>query len=260
MMYGRVATLSAVLLVAAGLVGLLEMVKDARIKMLAMAACILLAGILASGILASKSIGTWSEMAKDGPLPAYYSELGGWIKGNTDVNDVFLTTNEDGFMMNALAGRKVVSYRRAHSSPYTDMHARMADQAVMVYGTNSAKTRELLDRYNVEYLLVTYNWINNEFRISEDGELVGFFDPLDVPDNSTNRAYWDANGVAYVSVTMSMDPAPPANVPLYDLIVAMPYMGEGGGPISPALMQEFHLVKAVQAEGQNVFLIYERNG
>jgi len=30
--------------------------------------------------------------------------------------------------------------------------------------------------------------------------------------------------------------------------------------VSPTLMQEFHVVKAVQASGQNVFLIYERNG
>ncbi|MDD2655112.1 MAG: hypothetical protein PHQ80_00390 [Candidatus ainarchaeum sp.] len=257
MMYGRVATLSAALLVAVGLVNLLGMLKDGKVQVAVMASCILLAGMAVGDIIASKGAGQWSIMAKAGPLPGYYAELGGWIKENTNVNDVFLTTNEDGFMMNALTGRKVVSYRRAHSSPYTDMHARMADQAVMVYGTNAAKTKELLDKYGVKYLLVTYNWVSNEFRVSEEGELLGFFDPLDVPDNPTNRAYWDANGVSYISVTMSMDPAPPTNVPLYDLIVALPYM-EGGGPISPVLMQEFRPVKAVQVGGQNIFLIYER--
>jgi hypothetical protein len=258
MMYGRLATLAAVLLVAVGLVELLGMVKDGRLQMAAVAACILLAAVLANGILESKGVGTWSEMAEEMPLPAHYVELEGWVDGNTGVNDVFLTTNEDGFMLNALTGRKVVSYRRAHSSPYTDMHERMADQAVMVYGTNAAKTRELLDKYDVKYLLATYNWVNNEFRIAEDGSLEGFFDPLDVPDTPENGAYWDENGVVYIYVTMSMDPAPQPKVPLYDLIVALPYMGEGGGPVSPTLMQEFHRVKAVQVDGQNVFLIYER--
>lgn len=258
-MLERTSLLTAAILVGIGVFGLMGMAGGGKKGTGIAVAFILLAGFHVATGLSAMGSNQWTLVGKS-PLSPYHAELAGWIKENTDVNDVFLTTNEDGFMMNALTGRKVVSYRRAHSSPYTDMHERMADQAVMVYGTDSAKTRELLDKYDVKYLLATYNWVSNEFQVSESGELLGFFDPLDVPDNSSNREYWDENGVSYISVTMSMDPAPRPNVPLYDLIVALPYMGTDGGPVSPTLMQEFHVVKAVQASGQNVFLIYERNG
>lgn len=257
MMFGRVSLITGLLLVSIGFSNLAERIKNGKAALAALAVCILLAGLMVNNYLSVRSNDQWVKVGKD-PLPPFYAELEGWIKENTNVNDVFLTTNEDGFMMNSLTGRKVVSYRRAHSSPYTDMHARMADQAVMAYGTNGQKTSELLEKYDVKYLLVTYNWVSNEFRVSDQGQLAGFFDPLDVPNNATNKAYWDANGVKYLQATMSMDPAPPANVPLYDMIVALPYPIQNGGPISPTLMGHFRLVKAIKAEGADIFQIYER--
>ncbi|NYZ60331.1 hypothetical protein H0O01_01385 [Candidatus Micrarchaeota archaeon] len=257
MMFGRAATILSVLLVAIGFANLVERIRDRNVAAGALAICIILAMLMANNVLGVRETDRWAMVGKEA-VAEPHAELEAWIKQNTGVNDVFITTNEDGFMMNALTGRKVVSYRRAHSSPYTDMHQRMADQAVMVYGTNGQETLELLEKYDVKYVLVTYNWVSNEFRISDQGQLEGFFDPLDVPNNSSNKEYWDSNGVKYLQATMSMDPAPPPNIPLYDMIVALPYPLDQAGPVSPTLMGNFRLVKTVYSEGYPIFQIYER--
>jgi hypothetical protein len=193
-------------------------------------------------------------------LAPQFVELETWIKANTNVSDVFLTTNEDAFMMNALTGRKVLSYRRAHSSPYIDMNARMADQAVIVYGTDAAETSALLKKYEVKYLLWTGTWITNEFSFDQQGKFVGFFDPLDVPDNASNKAYWDAHGVKYLNQTMSLDPAARAGFPTYPMLIAIPYKMDMQAPYNPQLLDNFVLKKTIQSQGQDVFRIYERKG
>ena len=257
MMYERPGAILTILLIAVGIAGLAGRIKDGKTAMAAMGICLLLSGmVMVEGVNAITS-GQWWNVGKQA-LPGPYVELESWIKGNTDVNDVFMTTNEDGFMMNALTGRKVVSYRRAHSSPYTDMHTRMADQAVMVYGTNGQKTSELLSKYDVKYVLVAYNWVTNEFRVSDQGQLTGFFDPLNIPNNATNKEYWDANGVKYVQATMSLDPAPAGSTIMYDMLVALPYPLQQGGPVSPTLMSKFRLVKEINYEGYKMFAVYER--
>ena len=206
-------------------------------------------------IWSTKGSGQFEEMAK-APLLAPWAELSTWIRSNTNVNDVFLTTNEDGFMLNALSGRKIVSYRRAHASPYINMHERMADQAVMVYGTDDEKRVELMEKYDVKYLLWTNRWVLNEFQFDETGQLVGFFDPLSVPNTPENKKYWDENGVKYLEMNMPMDPAPPEGVPTYDLLIAIPYE-MSFEPLNPEIYDHFELKKIITYEGQEWFKIYE---
>ena len=201
----------------------------------------------------------WYKSGQQALMPPI-AELESWVKANTNVNDVFLTTNEDGFMMNAVTGRKVLSYRRAHSSPYTDVNTRMADQAVIVYGSDSAKAQALLKEYHVKYLLWTGNWILNEFSFDSQGQMNGFFDPLDIPDNSSNRAYWDSAGVRYFNQTMPLDPAPRPGSPEYKVLVAMPYAASIETPYNPSLLGNFVLKKTIQYNGQDAFRIYEIKG
>ena len=188
-------------------------------------------------------------------LQAPYLELAGWIRTNTGVNDVVLTTNEDGFMMNALTGRKVVSYRRAHSSPYINVSERMADQAVMVYGTNDTERALLLKKYGVKYILWTNRWVQNEFSFDSSGRLNGFFDPLTAPDESNYRAYWDSEGVKYLKVTMPMDPAPREGEPTYAQLIALPYQ-MSLEPVNPSLYDNFELKKTISWDGVEMFRVY----
>lgn len=254
MMTDRLGILS-ILLVSYGIHALIQ--KFANQRTLILAFLLLLAFSYFFDVFEGKKSDPWvsvGEVSLDEP----YVELQQWILDNTNVNDVFITTNEDGFMMNALTGRKSVSYRRTHTSPYTDMDKRMADQAVIVYGNNPDKIEELLDKYNVTYLLWTDRWLYNEFNIDESGYVVGFFDPLAVADSELYRYYWETNGVVYSSFEIPLDPAPRENVPTYDVLVAFPSNASVDTPYSNLLLNYFTLKKVISYQGYEYFRIYER--
>ncbi|MBI5223432.1 hypothetical protein HY990_03345 [Candidatus Micrarchaeota archaeon] len=190
------------------------------------------------------------------PLPPPIADLRAYLRSNTDVNDIILTDNEDGFMMNAVAGRKVLSYRRAHASPYIDMHQRMADQAVIVYGNNDLMRSQLLVKYHVKYLLWSNRWIPNEFQFDEQGKVAGFFDPLSVPNTPDYSRYWIANGVKFGNAKSSLDPAPREGAPIYDLLIATPYQ-MSLEPLSPDLYNHFTLEKTFSYGGTDYFRLYK---
>ena len=148
--------------------------------------------------------GNWISAGRS-ELSPMHKEIKSWILLNTGLNDVFLTTNEGGFMLNALSGRKVVTYRRTHAPVHTDMNQRALDAAVMLYGKNDAIRKELLKKYNVKYLFWSVRWFEEEF-IVENSQIVGFFDPLMVKDKPDYRDYLDNNGVRYVEMHTSLDP------------------------------------------------------
>lgn len=169
-------------------------------------------------------------------LSSFHKDIKSWIIQNTNVNDVFLTNNEDGFMLNALTGRKLVTFRRTHAPVYTDMDQRMLDTAVMVYGKNDAKRVELFKKYKVKYLFWSVKWIENEFTI-QDGNVVGLFDPLMVRDTPEYRKYLDDNEVRYVTPpeTQYLDPAWQASYPKYNVIVIVPANFDYGHPWDTSL-------------------------
>ena len=163
----------------------------------------------------------WNLVALD-PVPSDILLLKDWVVKNTKVNDVFITNNEDAFMMNAFTGRKTVSYRRTHAPVYTDMDQRMLDTAVILYGNNNAVREELLKKYKVKYVLWTVQWLRNEFIFSDDDQLVGFFDPLMVKSNEKYKKYLDENGVRYSIYNSYLDPAWLKSYPTYDVLVVLP--------------------------------------
>jgi len=224
----------------------------------------LLLMLLACGFIAYSdywkgvSADRWTEVGKT-DIGQPYAELSSWIREKTDANDVFVATNEDGFMMNALTGRKVVSYRRTHASPYISLHERMADQAVIVYGTDEAARSGLLSKYSVKYLLWTNRWVLNEFQFDQSGQLAGFFDPLTVPAGQEYQSYWDANGVKYMSYNFPFDPAPRKGVPTYDQLIAAPSQ-LSMEPLNSGIYQHFELKKTISYEGQDYFRIYGIKG
>jgi hypothetical protein len=257
MMAARLMPIVNVTLMTLGAKWVLDKAGDQRyLRQIIIFGLVLLALFHAFSSLGTMNSNQWIQYGKTELAPPY-KELGDWIRTNTDVNDVFLTTNEGGFMMNALSGRKLVSYRRAHASPYTDMNKRMADQAVMVYGNDAAETGNLLEEYNVKYLIWSSRWMLDEFQFDEEGKLVGFFDPLSVPDEREYRTYWDENGVVYLTINMSLDPAPRKGVPIYDVMVALPTDPTFERPYSQALADHFTLKKVISYGGVDYFKIYE---
>lgn len=149
-------------------------------------------------------------------------ELKNWILSNTNVYDVFLTTNEGSFALNAYTGRKVITYRRTHTSTYADMNQRMLDSAAILYGDNDQLRKDLIKKYNLKYLYWSVDWLSNEFMLSQDGHITSLFDPLMVPDKPEYRKFLDQNGIEYLATTYYLDPAWQPSYPTYQVLVVVP--------------------------------------
>lgn len=178
---------------------------------------------------------SFEDIAKKNPVASEYRQLQSWILNNTGVYDVFLTTNEDAFMMNGFTGRKSVSYRRTHTSTYADLDQRNLDSAVMLYTTNDKVRTSLLKKYNVSYLLWTSNWVNNQIVVNEKGQIVRMFDPFMAKDKLDRRSYLEKNNVSYVKLHYYMDPAFLHHYPTYDIIVVPPQGKSGLNPWSEGM-------------------------
>jgi hypothetical protein len=122
---------------------------------------------------------TWIKQGQMDLAP-HQAAMQKWVRANTGVDDVFLTTNELGFALNGLTGRKLVTSRRAQNSPYLDLDKRMFESAVMLYGSNDAERIAFLKSNGVKYVYWDYYWIQSDFQFNEQGQLVGKFDPLTV--------------------------------------------------------------------------------
>jgi len=148
----------------------------------------------------------WVKAGKS-PLSPDFLEMQKWIVDNTEVNDVFLSSNELSFALNALTGRKLVISRRSHASPFVDIDQREADAAIILHGNDDEKKVELLKKYNVRYLYWNYYWVRSEYIIDSSGRIVSWFDPLLVKDSNDMRVYLEQYNISYVYQNTWIDPA-----------------------------------------------------
>ena len=149
----------------------------------------------------------WTKSGRS-PLPEHFEEMSKWVIENTDVNDVFLSTNELSFAFNALTGRKgVVTRRVSHHSPFLDIDQREADLAIILYGEDDSKRRELLKKYDVDYLYWNYYWIQSEYTIDQNGKIVSWYDPLVTRDTPYFREYLDRYNIRYYPLNTYPDPS-----------------------------------------------------
>ncbi|HLD60209.1 MAG TPA: hypothetical protein VI912_04385 [Candidatus Bilamarchaeaceae archaeon] len=256
MMAERLQVIS-VMLIAFGTSQIPKLIKNKDLVVVLFLALILVSVLNYSDYFEKQKQEHWVVNAGQQELAPHFAELQKWVRENTNVNDVFITTNENGFMLNALSGRKMVSYRRAHASPYTDMNQRMMDQAIILYGENEQKTKELLQKYNVKYLLWSPDWLFLEYYFDSNGQLVGFNDPLSVPDTLKYELQLKENNVNYVKRNGYFDPAPPSDAPRYDMIVTLPKNLDVEKPYSQQFLDNFKLIKTIQYNGNDAFRIYE---
>lgn len=140
------------------------------------------------------------------PLPDNYLQLGSYIKNNTDVNDVFLSTNELCFALNGLSGRKCLVMRRGHSSKFDEMDSSYVNAAIILYGTDTSEKLRLLKENNVTYLYWDDQWIRSEYYLDSTGN-VGFFDPLMIIYTPEREQALNESGVIYKRGTTYLDPS-----------------------------------------------------
>jgi hypothetical protein len=149
---------------------------------------------------------SWNAYAKT-QLSPHFTELGNYIDANTNVNDVILTTNELGFAVNALTGRKLVVGRRAHNGGFLDLDQNNRDAAIILYGNDDAERLNLIKRYNIKYVYWDFYWVQSEYQYSQTGQLQGMFDPLAM---IYSKDYEDAlknYNISYTRQVTWIDPA-----------------------------------------------------
>ena len=152
----------------------------------------------------------WLEVGRGG-IDAKYLGLKGFVINNTDVNDVFLTSNELGFALNGLTGRKLLTSRRAQNSPFLDMDDRVRASAAILYGNNDSLRKKMINKYNVKYLYWDAGWLQTEYQFSVDKDnkasIIGKFDPLLLFDSYENEKFLNENGIKYFKDNAYVDPA-----------------------------------------------------
>jgi hypothetical protein len=139
------------------------------------------------------------------PLPAEFAALQTWVYAHTSADDVVLSTNELSFAWAALTGRKTMVTRRAQNDPYVDMDERNRDAALILYGNNEALRRQLLQRWNVRYVLWTPNWGPSEFTRDSSGNVFQG-DPLMYFANPEYDAALNEAGVQLIRSFSFVDP------------------------------------------------------
>lgn len=143
------------------------------------------------------------------PVPAYMNDLTNFLVKDGSVNDVVLTTKEVGFAVNAISGRKLISFRRGHGTPFPfiSFDTREIDTALILYGNNTDLKKQLLKEYNIKYLYWDYYWIQSEYIFDNNGNLVNKYDPLFLFYNETKIKILDDNNVKHFTEVTWQDPS-----------------------------------------------------
>lgn len=91
--------------------------------------------------------------AYDEKITAYLS-LRAFIEKNDLIakDEITVPIHPDmGFFFNAMTGKNVMISRMTHANPFVDHNTRAADLAVLLYGNDSAKAQELVEKYHLTY-------------------------------------------------------------------------------------------------------------
>ncbi len=101
--------------------------------------------------------------------------------------DVVITTHPDvGFFFNGMTGRNVMTTRVTHGSPFVDHNKRTADMAVILFGTNRTKAKELMKEYHVTYAFLETQNINFKALCTQRWNETVYGEKED----KTTAAYW----------------------------------------------------------------------
>lgn len=203
----------------------------------------------------------WIQLGKR-DLEEPYNSISNYIRSNYDVNDVFISTKEVSSAINAITGRKFMSLRFNHISPFDNVIQRDADMAIILYGNDTKVKKELLKEYNVKYLYWDYYWFNSEFRFDNQGRVVGYFDPITVFDTPENREYFDKYGVQYNAEHMAFDPSKrdgSSSIKQFDLLMVYPTNFNITHPWHENLDDMLTLEKEWKMQNQAAARIYKFN-
>ena len=111
----------------------------------------------------------WIQTGKK-PLPKNIVSVTDYLKENTNISDVILSTKELSFALNALSGRKnLVSRWAQQNNQYVNLPQRDIDASIILYGNNTKEKIKLVEKYGIKYLYWDLSWITTEFVFNKKG-------------------------------------------------------------------------------------------
>lgn len=203
----------------------------------------------------------WATVGMENAMAPEYASLGQYIKGNSGVDDVFLSTKELSFALNAFSGRKLVVNRWAQqNNQYLDMPGRDRNAAIIFYGNNLSEKIQLIKEYTVKYLFWDAYWYQSEYIFDSSGKIVDSYDPLLTMDTQENRQALDASGVKYQPMRYWLDPSGKSpDVRKFSILMVTPenYDFSGKGPWKDDLDPYLQEVWNYSQDGQKIAALYE---
>ncbi len=185
-------------------------------------------------------------------------EMQKWVLKNTDVSEVFLSTNELSFALNGLTGRKEVIGRRAHNSMFLNMDERQADAAIVLYGNDSEERKKLLKEYSVDYLYWDYYWFQSEYHFDNTGEITSWFDPIAFLDTPEYEKLVKKYNLSFFKQHTWLDPTVKSpSMKQFDLIFILPYQFNLTHPWHPDLDNYLEEVWDYKQNNQVISRIYK---
>ncbi|MEM4267911.1 MAG: hypothetical protein QXK37_03685 [Candidatus Woesearchaeota archaeon] len=148
----------------------------------------------------------WNVTARN-PISPHLTELQNYLLNNSKADDIILTTNELGFAINALTGRKLLTSRRAQNGAYFDMDKNSLDAAIILYGNKTDEKIKLIKKHNIKYLYWDFYWVQSEYYFDEGGKITGWFDPIILIYNVDYENILKVYNISYFRQTTWIDPA-----------------------------------------------------
>jgi len=203
----------------------------------------------------------WMKVGYQEFSSPYLIDVSDWLVTNTDINDGFISSKEIGSSINSLTGRKFLSIRRNQHPITSYVDEREADLAVILHGNNDKVKEELFKKYNISYLYWDINWIRSEFIFSQDGEVVGYFDPIMIIKTEEMKNYLNQNGVPFVEENIVIDSAKRNDefIKKFDVLVVSKMEIDMYQPWGDSLNKYLELEKEFLYNNQTVAKIFKIN-
>ena len=169
---------------------------------------------------------------EDNELIQAYKELNAYIHDTIIIQEdqVTITTHPDfGFFFNAMTGKNVMVDRITHASAFVDPNKRAADMAVILFGNNRTKAKELIEEYHLAYGFMERgsvefksnclsHWNETKSSSKKDKTLLAYWC---IQTDTQYKQYMTENGIETATAYVRLA-AGDKNVPLKKVLVIKP--------------------------------------
>ncbi len=194
---------------------------------------------------------------EDNELITAYRSLNTFIqeKNLIQEDEVTITTHPDfGFFFNAMTGKNVMVDRITHASSFVDPDKRAADMAIILYGTNRTKAKELIEEYHLGYGFIERGSVEfkstclgrwNETKSSKKDKTLSAY--WCIQTSSDYKKYLRENGIETATASVRLA-AGDKDVPLKKVLVVKP---------SDILLETKTIYQYVDTTGNILLELYE---